>query len=96
MRFGIVGTGRVSDWFVAACRRAGGVPTGVVSRDLDRGQAFAHRHGLGLATTSLEELAASDAIDAVYVASPIGSHRGHVLTALERGKHVLCEKTLGT
>lgn len=96
MRFGVVGTGLISDWFVAACRRAGGAPVGVYSRGFDRGQDFATRHGLTLVTTTMEDLANSDEIDAVYVASPIGSHYEHVLAALEAGKHVLCEKTLAT
>lgn len=96
MRFGVVGTGLISDWFVAACRRAGGAPVGVYSRGFDRGQDFATRHGLSLVTTTMEDLAGSDEIDAVYVASPIGSHYEHVLAALEAGKHVLCEKTLAT
>ncbi len=96
MRFGIIGTGSISDWFVAACRRAGGAPVGVYSRGFDRGQDFATRHGLSLVAATMEDLAGSDQIDAVYVASPIGSHYEHVLAALAAGKHVLCEKTLAT
>ncbi len=96
MRFGIVGTGFISDWFVAACRRAGGTPAGVYSRDLECGHAFAAKHGLDLVARSLDHLAAADTIDAVYVASPIAAHAPQVATVLAHGKHVLCEKTLAT
>jgi len=44
----------------------------------------------------LAEICGSDAIDSVYVASPIGAHFEHVMSALSQGKHVLCEKTLAT
>ena len=96
MRFGIVGTGFISDWFVAACRLAGGTPTAVYSRDRDRGVAFAARHGLTFAFGSLDELVKSPSVDAVYVASPIAAHTRQVACALTNGKHVLCEKTMGT
>lgn len=33
-------------------------------------------------------------IDAVYVASPHETHYDYVKTALEHGKHVLCEKPM--
>lgn len=96
LRFGIVGTGFISDWFIDACRRAGGIPVGVASRDLERGRRFASRHGLTTVATSVEELAGGDDIDAVYVASPIACHYDHTAGALAAGKHVLCEKTLTT
>jgi predicted dehydrogenase len=96
VRFGIVGTGFVSGWFVDACRRAGAIPTGVYSRNPDRGRAFADTHGIPFVAADLGELAASGSIDAVYVASPIAAHAQHVATVLEHGKHVLCEKTLAT
>ncbi len=96
MRFGIVGTGFISDWFVSACRLAGGTPTAIYSRDRDRGFAFATRHGLTFAAGSLDELVTSPSVDAVYVASPIAAHTHQVAAALTNGKHVLCEKTMAT
>jgi len=96
VRFGIIGTGFISDWFVAACRLAGGTPLAVYSRDRDRGVAFAARHGLRFAAGCLDELVTSPSVDAVYVASPIAAHASQVATALTNGKHVLCEKTMGT
>lgn len=96
MRFGIVGTGFISHWFVEACRRAGGVPIAVCSRDAARGSAFAARHGLAAAVDSIAELVSSPAVDAVYVASPIAAHHDHIVAALSAGKDVLSEKTLTT
>jgi predicted dehydrogenase len=41
------------------------------------------------------DLVRDDAIDAVYIATPVRTHCKQVLAALEHGKHVLCEKPLG-
>jgi predicted dehydrogenase len=41
---------------------------------------------------SLETALKDDAIDAVYVASPVALHAPHTIAALRAGKHVLCEK----
>jgi 1,5-anhydro-D-fructose reductase (1,5-anhydro-D-mannitol-forming) len=42
--------------------------------------------------TSIESALEDQAIDAVYVASPIALHSLHTIAALGAGKHVLCEK----
>lgn len=44
--------------------------------------------------TSFEELAASEEIDAVIVASPPFMHKPMVVAAAENGKHVFCEKPM--
>ncbi|MEA4943334.1 MAG: Gfo/Idh/MocA family oxidoreductase [Propionicimonas sp.] len=96
MRFGIIGTGFISDWFVDACRVAGGTPVAICSRDADRGREFATRHGLGQVVTTPEALAGLDEVEAIYLASPIASHHDQAVIALSAGKHVLGEKTLTT
>lgn len=95
LRMGIIGTNFISEWFVAACARTGGrvVPAAIHSRDLDRARAFASNHGVGLAFD--DPAAMADAVDAVYVASPISVHRDQALQAVAAGRHVLVEKTLG-
>jgi 1,5-anhydro-D-fructose reductase (1,5-anhydro-D-mannitol-forming) len=42
--------------------------------------------------TDLEEALKDEAIDAVYVASPVSFHAAQTIAALQAGKHVLCEK----
>ncbi len=44
--------------------------------------------------TSEEELLSLKEIDAVYIATPAHLHAQQTLAALEKGKHVLCEKPL--
>lgn len=96
MRFGIIGTGQISRWFIAACGEVTGAePVAICSRSRDTGDYFAKEHGLAAVFTDPAEMCADGRIDAVYVASPVGAHAAQVHTALAHGLPVLCEKTLG-
>ena len=95
LRFGIIGTNFISEWFAAACRDTGGraEPVAVYSRDLGRGRAFADANGIGAAHDDLDALI--EAVDAVYVASPNAAHHPQAMRAIEAGRHVLVEKVIG-
>ena len=43
-----------------------------------------------------QELLTDDEIQAVYIGSPAFAHKQQVLDAAKAGKHILCEKPLGT
>ena len=93
IRFGIVGTNFISDWFVEAAKESGAAEVlAVCSRTEQSAQAFAQKHALALAFCDYEEFLRSEQIDAVYVATPNCTHKEYTLRALCAGKHVLCEK----
>ncbi len=94
MRFGIISTGMISGEFTRALQQTPEAEiTAVQSRNLENAQAFIEDHQLSaLAFTSVEELCASEQIDAVYIASPNSLHASHALTAISAGKHVVVEK----
>ena len=93
LRFGIVGTNFISDWFAEAVTiRSDATVAAVYSRTAESGEEFAHRHGTPMATTRYEALL--DAVDAVYIASPIIAHHPQALAAPAAGRHVLVEKTM--
>lgn len=96
LRFGIIGTNFISDWFAQSCHRTdgGAGATAVYSRDLSRAQEFAARHGLANGFDDLDVML--DAVDAVYIASPNGVHHEQAIRAIGAGRHVLVEKTMGT
>ena len=54
----------------------------------------ADRLSIPLVFDSYESMVESDAIDAVYIATPASLHREWTIAAIEAGKHVLCEKPL--
>jgi len=95
LRIGIIGTSFVSDWF---CEAAGMSErcsvVAIYSRESTRGAAFASKHGIGKSFCDAEAFLSDDGIDAVYIASPNIAHYRQAMSALERGKHVLCEKPL--
>lgn len=95
LTFGIVGTNFISEWFADACRATNGqaAAIAVCSRDLDRAKQFAAKIGADLAFDDLGAMI--DAVDAVYIASPIAAHFPQAMQAIESGKHVLIEKTMG-
>lgn len=95
LRIGIIGTSFVSDWICEAVSMSENCEiSAVFSRDLCRGKAYAEKQSIQACFDDEEAFLSSDAIDAVYVASPNIAHYRQTLRALEHGKHVLCEKPL--
>ena len=95
LRYGVLGTGYVADWWVESVSGSQEVSVvAVASRAPQRAQAFALRHRLPRAHTSYQALLADPQIDAVYIALPNNWHANWVHAALVADKHVLCEKPL--
>lgn len=94
-RFGIVGTGRISDWVLkGAVIDPRFEAAAVCSRSLEKGQAFAAAHGIPKVYTDIEEMASDPEIDAVYIGTPNSTHKSLTIKCLDKGKHVLCEKPM--
>lgn len=68
--------------------------TGIWRRNQERARENAQHFHIAHIFDSPEQLCASSAIDAVFVASPDALHCEHTLLALRHGKAVLCEKPL--
>lgn len=96
LRFGVVGTNFISEWFVAACARTGGraSASAVLSRAEATGDAFAAANGVASWFTDFDEMVSE--VDAVYIASPNALHHGQAMRAIAANKHVLVEKVMGT
>jgi choline-phosphate cytidylyltransferase len=93
IKLGVVGSGRIAARFVAESRFVSGVSVeAVYSRSFDSAQAFARKLELETAVPDFEELLAG--VEAVYIASPHGTHYDYAKRAIEAGVHVLCEKPM--
>jgi len=91
-KWGILGPGGIARAFAKDLQLLDGHEVGAVgSRTLSNAQEFAKTFG-GTAYGSYEELVADSSVDAIYVATPHPSHKENVITALNAGKSVLCEK----
>lgn len=94
MRYAVIGTSGITERFITAAEQTGRYTLAAVcSRSEQRGIAFAEEHGAEQVVTSVEQLAACDDVEAVYIASPNALHAAQTEVLLRAGKHVLCEKT---
>lgn len=91
-RIGIIGTGRIAERFIPEARLVSGVSTqGVYNPNKESAVRFADKWEV-LSYEDIEDF--YRAVDVVYIASPHDTHYGYIKSALEHGKHVLCEKPM--
>lgn len=97
VRFGMVGTGRISDWVLkGAVLEPRFEAAAVCSRTKENAEAFAARHGIVKTFTDIDALASDPSIDAIYIGTPNDTHHDIAIRCLNHGKHVLCEKPLAS
>ncbi len=93
LRIGVVGCGFIADVIAHAIAEADdAVLSAAASRRRESAEAFAAKHGASRVFGSWEELVASDAVDAVYVATPTVLREAVSIAAARGGKHVLADK----
>ncbi|HVZ43536.1 MAG TPA: Gfo/Idh/MocA family oxidoreductase [Ramlibacter sp.] len=95
LRWGLVGSSSVAATHMIPAIRdlCGHEIVAVMSRDRERGAAFAKAHGIAQAVTSIEELLALP-LDAVYISSTNELHAAQAIACARAGRHVLCEKPI--
>ena len=95
IRYGILGTARIIDRFVAAVKNSDfGEVTAVASRDLDKARLRAEKLSVDKYYGSYEALLEDEAIDVVYVPTINHMHYANAKDALLHGKHVVLEKPM--
>ena len=96
IRWGIIGCGDVARKRVAAAIQSdpNSELVAVCRRDKAKLRNFADEFGVSIATTSADEVIASAAVDAVYIATPVNLHAPQTIAAAAAGKHVLVEKPM--
>ena len=95
--FGIIGTGRISDWVLkGAILDPRFEAVAVCSRHPESAVRFAESHGIASAYSDLDEMLADPAVRAVYIGTPNHTHHDLAIRCLRKGKHVLCEKPLAS
>jgi predicted dehydrogenase len=92
-RWGIFGTGAISTKFVSGLATAKAAKAVfVASRSLTKAQKFATAMGITRAIEGYDKAAATENVDAVYIATPPALHAEHALICIQRGIPVLVEK----
>ncbi|CUK43739.1 Uncharacterized oxidoreductase ygjR [Listeria monocytogenes] len=95
MKLGIMGTNWITDSFIEGAINSGEWNlTAVYSRTEEKARAFGEKYGDLTYFTDIEEMGKSDALDAVYIASPNALHYQHAVSLLKNKKHVIVEKPI--
>lgn len=96
IRWGIIGCGAVCEVKSGPGfqRAAHSALVAVMRRDGAKAKDFAARHGVPRWYDSADALVSDPEVDAVYVATPPGSHAEHALRAARAGKPVYVEKPM--
>lgn len=96
VRIGIVGLGRLGRRHAEnLALRVHGAKLVAAASPVPEERAWAEKTLAGVTTyTGLPELLAHPGLDAVWLVTPTSLHAEQVITALEAGKHVFCEKPL--
>jgi predicted dehydrogenase len=93
----VVGTGSIANSMAGSIQRAEGAELAAVSsRRMETARAYADRHQVAHVFDSWAEMAASDVVDAIYVATPTSVREEICIAAARGGKHVLGEKPLAS
>ena len=91
-KVGIIGTGRIANRFVPESKQVSGIDVQkVYNPNRTSAEKFAQKWEIDF-YDDIEEFYRG--IDSVYIASPHQTHYEYVKSALEHGKHVLCEKPM--
>lgn len=97
IRFATIGTSPITESFLDMAKEHDDfLLEAVYSRNYDKACEFAQKFNVVKKYDSLEELAADSQIDAVYIASPNSKHCQQAMALMKAGKHILCEKALGS
>jgi len=97
IRWGIIGCGYVTELKSgpAFSKVEGSTLQIVMRRDLLKVQDYANRHNVPEWTIDADALINNKDVDAIYVATPPGSHAEYAIKAMKAGKPVYVEKPMG-
>ncbi|MGA2258045.1 MAG: Gfo/Idh/MocA family oxidoreductase [Thermoguttaceae bacterium] len=96
IRWGIIGCGSVTEVKSGPGfqKAAGSALVMVMRRDAAKAEDYARRHGVPKWTTDADELIHDAEVDAVYIATPPGSHLEYALRVAAAGKAAYVEKPM--
>jgi predicted dehydrogenase len=97
IKIATIGTSKITESFISIVDNCGDCEIeAIYSREENHAREFAKKHHINQFYCDLKQVASNPCIDAVYIASPNSIHYEQAIYMMKAGKHVLCEKTLGS
>lgn len=93
-QWGMIGTGDIARQFAASFSSRQSNLRAVTARSKEKTEKFARQFQIPVVYPTVDGLLADPAIDIIYIAVPNNIHHNYIIKALEKGKHVLCEKAI--
>lgn len=95
IKWGIIGLGNIASQFASDLLLIKDAElTAVASRDITKAEQFAEKFGALRMYNSYDLLFEDSEVEIIYIATPHNSHAALSIKALEKGKHVICEKPM--
>ena len=96
VKWGVLGTANIARWCtIPGMKQASNCELyAIAGRSMEKAEMFKKDFGFMKAYGSYDELLDDEAVQAVYIPLPNGLHFKWVKAALEKKKHVLCEKPM--
>ncbi len=94
---GMAGAGRATELHMNALLRYTGVPVcfkHIIARRFEQVNKMKERYGFVNASLDYNDLLQDDEIDVIDICTPPYAHKDMIVSALNAGKHVICEKPL--
>lgn len=99
INIGIIGTGRIAARFLEESRYVSGINVSAIyNPHIESVLWFAKNNNIDIDGPMIltdDSDAFFGAVDAVYIAAPHETHQEYIRMALDKGRHVLCEKPMG-
>lgn len=97
IKFATIGTSWITEAFLKGAKLCEEFKYyATYSRSEEKAKAFAERNDAVKYYTDLDKMLSDKEIDAVYIASPNSLHAEQAIKALNKGKHVICEKPVAS
>ena len=89
-----LGCGVIANELAQAMEKEGRTLYGVANRTYNNAVAFAKKYNIPNVYKNIDDAINDENVDIIYISTPHNTHIKYLIKALEKGKHVLCEKNI--
>lgn len=94
LNWAVLGTGVIANEMAATLQKMGKRLYAVGNRTYEKAVAFGEKYGVQKVYPTIDEMFDDPLVDIIYITSPHNTHYAFMKKALEKGKHLLVEKSI--